>query len=156
MKRILLTALALTGLLLALAAAALARSGDQTAASAAKKTTPITVKSGESRFGTVLFDGKGRALYAFTADSSKASKCFGACAAAWPPAYTGATPRAGGTVIGAKLGSIKRKGGRLQATYNGHPLYYYGGDGVGKILCQNVDEFGGTWLVLNGNGALVR
>ena len=47
------------------------------------------------------------------------------------------------------LGTTRRRDGRLQATYAGKPLYYYVGDRrPGQILCQNVREFGGLWLVL--------
>jgi Secreted repeat of unknown function len=42
-------------------------------------------------------------------------------------------------------------------TYNGWPLYYYVGErSPGVILCQNVDEFGGIWLVVRSSGKLVR
>jgi hypothetical protein len=41
-------------------------------------------------------------------------------------------------------------------TYDGRPLYYYVGDGVGQVKCQAVDEFGGTWLVVRPSGRLVR
>ena len=44
-----------------------------------------------------------------------------------------------------------------QVTYAGRPLYYYVGDRrPGQILCQDVVEFGGRWLVVRGTGALVR
>jgi Secreted repeat of unknown function len=47
-----------------------------------------------------------------------------------------------------KLGTTTRRGGARQVTYAGHPLYYHVGDRKpGQILCQNVVEFGGTWLV---------
>ena len=36
-----------------------------------------------------------------------------------------------------------------QLTYNGRTLYYYVGDKRrGQILCRDLHEFGGTWLVL--------
>jgi hypothetical protein len=55
------------------------------------------------------------------------------------------------------IGTTLRRDGRRQVTYNGRPLYYYIGDkSAGQVLCQNVDEFGGTWLVLRQNGQLVR
>jgi hypothetical protein len=39
----------------------------------------------------------------------------------------------------------------------GGPLYYYVGDkSPGQVLCQNVAAFGGTWLVVQPNGQLVR
>jgi predicted lipoprotein with Yx(FWY)xxD motif len=57
----------------------------------------------------------------------------------------------------ALLGTTRRADGRLQATYAGRALYYYVGDRKpGQILCQNVREFGGVWLVIRGNGTLVR
>ena len=40
-------------------------------------------------------------------------------------------------------------------TYNGHPLYYFQGDEPGTILCHNVDEFGGLWLVVKSSGDAV-
>jgi predicted lipoprotein with Yx(FWY)xxD motif len=116
----------------------------------------ITIAARGSAYGTVLFDGRGRALYAFTKDSRNRSRCAGACAAAWPVAYTSGRPRAGGGVRSRLLGSIARRGGGRQVTYAGRPLYYYVGDGVGQIRCQNVFEYGGTWLVVRGSGALVR
>ena len=54
------------------------------------------------------------------------------------------------------LGTTRRSDGSIQATYNGWPLYYYVHDGKGQILCQNVKEFGGLWLILRGSGKLVR
>jgi len=42
-------------------------------------------------------------------------------------------------------------------TYNGHPLYYYVADRkAGQITCQNVVEFGGTWLLVSKPGDAVR
>ena len=39
------------------------------------------------------------------------------------------------SALGARLGVIRRTGGRLQATYFGRPLYYYVGDRKpGQIL----------------------
>lgn len=44
----------------------------------------------------------------------------------------------------------------MQVTYAGRPLYYYVGDLTrGAILCQDVEEFGGTWLVISPDGAPV-
>lgn len=42
-------------------------------------------------------------------------------------------------------------------TYNGHPLYYYVTDTrPGQITCQDVTEFGGTWLVVDPDGNAIR
>lgn len=117
-----------------------------------------TLISAHSRYGTVLFDGKGRVLYGFTHDlRGKRSRCYGACAAAWPVYYKGATLRAGKGVRQKLIGTVRRKDGRLQVTYNGRPLYRYVGDtSPGAISCQNVSEFGGLWLVVSPTGRLVR
>jgi predicted lipoprotein with Yx(FWY)xxD motif len=116
-----------------------------------------TLTSHSSRFGHVLFDGKGFALYAFTKDPRGKSACSGACAKAWPPYIVKTAPRAAVGARKALLGTTRRADGRLQVTYAGKPLYYYVGDrSSGQILCQNVSEFGGLWLVVRPNGTLVR
>lgn len=110
-----------------------------------------------SKYGRVLFDGRGFALYAFTADPKRRSVCAGACAAAWPPYLVKGTPRAGRGVQSGLLGTIRRADGGRQLTYAGRPLYFYVGDKKpGQILCQGVSEFGGDWLVVRPGGALVR
>ena len=116
-----------------------------------------SVQAHPSRYGSILFDGRGFVLYAFTADRGGKSVCKGACAKAWPPFLTTGAPRALKGVAGAKLGTTRRADGSTQVTYAGHPLYYYVGDRrAGQILCQNVPEFGGLWLVVGARGALVK
>lgn len=135
------------------AAPAADATGQPTAAESGRKTIQVR----DSRFGRILFDGRGYVLYAFTADGSSGSACSGDCARAWPPLIVTRTPRAGDGARGSLIGTTRRADGRLQATYAGRPLYYYVGDTrPGQILCQNVTEFGGVWLVVRGNGALVR
>jgi predicted lipoprotein with Yx(FWY)xxD motif len=115
----------------------------------------LVVKS--SRFGRILFDGRGYVLYGFTADGRNRSNCRGECAAAWPPLIVASRPKAGPGAAARLLGTTRRRGGRLQATYAGKPLYYYVGDRrPGQILCQDVREFGGLWLVIRPSGAFVR
>jgi predicted lipoprotein with Yx(FWY)xxD motif len=133
-------------------AAALAPDAMSTASS-----DPGTVTAGSSRFGRILYDGRGFALYAFTKDPRARSVCSGACAAAWPPYLVVKAPKAGPGVKQSLLGSIRRASGKIQVTYAGRPLYYYVGDRAPRqILCQNVFEFGGLWLVARPNGRLVR
>ena len=123
---------------------------------AAEATTPtLTVRS--TRFGRILFDGRGRALYAFTRDRRGGpSRCYGDCAAAWPVYFKRTTLRAGTGVKQSLLGTTRRRDGRLQVTYNGWPLYYYAHERVGEVKCQNVVTHGGTWLVVTPSGRLVR
>jgi predicted lipoprotein with Yx(FWY)xxD motif len=115
----------------------------------------ITVSG--SQFGKILFDGRRKALYAFTRDGRGPSRCYGACAAAWPPFLVGRKPSAAPGVRRGLIGTVRRQDGRLQATYRGRPLYYYVGDrSPGQILCQNAPEFGGIWYVVRPTGAPVR
>lgn len=105
-----------------------------------------------SEYGPVIADRRGEAFYLFDKESSKRSRCYGACARAWPPVLTKGRPRAGKGVKAKLLGTTRRRNGKLQATYAGHPLYYYVDDSPGNILCQNVEEFGGLWLVVKPSG----
>jgi predicted lipoprotein with Yx(FWY)xxD motif len=116
-----------------------------------------TIAVGSSAFGRILFHGKGRALYAFTRDPNGRSVCTGACAAAWPPFLVNSRPKPGADVVGRLIGTTRRADGKLQVTYGGRALYYYVGDRrPGQVLCQNVREFGGLWLVVRPSGRLVR
>jgi predicted lipoprotein with Yx(FWY)xxD motif len=138
----------------AFAAAALSSSASG-AGSAAQARSTLTVRN--SAYGRILFDGRGRALYAFTRDRGKQSRCYGACAAAWPVYYANQPLRASAGVRQSLIGTTRRSGGRLQVTYAGRPLYYYVNDRrPGQVTCQNVNEFGGLWLVVRPNGRLVR
>jgi predicted lipoprotein with Yx(FWY)xxD motif len=121
-----------------------------TQATAAKKTTKVQLR--ESKFGKVLFAGNGRVLYLFTSDTAGTSNCSGECAAAWPPFYARGKLVAGDGVNRKLLGRTTRPDGRKQVTYKGHPLYFYVHDPRGEILCHNVNEFGGDWLVVRASG----
>lgn len=115
-----------------------------------------SVTTRDSAYGRILFDGDGRALYAFTRDPRGRSACSGACARAWPPFTVTERPRARGGARAGLIGTIRR-GATRQVTYAGRPLYYYVGDrSPGQVLCQNVLEFGGLWLVVRPGGGLVR
>lgn len=121
---------------------------------AAGARTTLTVRS--SDYGRIVFDARGRALYAFTRDRGTSS-CYGACAVAWPPYTVRGALRAPAGVAPGLLGTTRRRDGSRQLTFAGRPLYYYVGDRApGVVLCQNVSEFGGLWLVARPSGRLVR
>lgn len=153
-----------TIVLVAIVAAALPAAGvsGQGAAPATPQTgdgtqarTTLTVRT--TQFGRVLFDGRGQVLYGFTRDRRGGpSRCYGACATAWPVYFAKDGVRAGTGVKQSEIGTTRRRDGRLQVTYNGWPLYYYAHEGPGEVKCQNVDQFGGLWLVVRPNGTLVR
>jgi len=119
---------------------------------------PATLTVRKTRFGTILFDGAGRALYGFTRDRRGGpSQCYGECAVAWPVYFKKTDLKAGKGVKKSLIGTTRRRDGRRQLTYNGWPLYYYIDDTEpGEVSCQNVDEFGGLWLVVKPGGGLVR
>jgi predicted lipoprotein with Yx(FWY)xxD motif len=134
------------------------QSGDasQEAEQPRKRRRTTTLKLRNTRFGRILVDGKGRALYLFTREGSTRSRCYGQCAVAWPPFYARGKLRAGNGLDADKLGSSRRRDGRRIVTYNGHPLYYYVTDTKpGQVTCHDVVEFGGTWLVVNPAGNAV-
>jgi predicted lipoprotein with Yx(FWY)xxD motif len=106
----------------------------------------------DSQFGPVLFDGHNRALYLFTRDPRRKTRCYGACAEAWPPFYAKGRPRAGRGVDRDLLGTIERRDGRRQVTYKGQALYFYVDDPRGQVLCNDVFEFGGTWYAVDAKG----
>ena len=137
-----------------------ASSGSQTASGdATPKATPaakgITIATGESQFGEVLFDGDERAIYYFDKEKTSRSECYGACAVAWPPVLTDGRPVSGGGAQSELLGTTERNDGTTQVTYDGRPLYYYVDEPAGEVLCHNVDEFGGLWLAVQPDGAPV-
>ena len=112
-----------------------------------------TVAVSKSRLGRILVDSKGITLYDFVTDKGGASSCYGACAALWPPLITKGKPHAGHGVRPSLLGTTKRKDGKLEVTYNHHPLYYFVTDRKpGQTTGQGVNQFGGPWWVLSPAG----
>jgi predicted lipoprotein with Yx(FWY)xxD motif len=114
-----------------------------------------TIKATDSQFGTILGNGRGQAVYVFDEEQSSKPECYGDCARAWPPVLTQGRPRAGKGARKALLGTTRRRGGKRQVTYRGRPLYYYVADAPDRVLCHNVEEFGGLWLVIKPDGTPV-
>lgn len=110
------------------------------------------VNVGGSEYGDILVDSKQRAIYIFEHDPKGRSVCYGACAAAWPPVFTDGKPISGKGVKAALLGTVKRRGGKVQVTYAGKPLYYYAHEGPGEVKCHNVNLNGGFWWVVGPDG----
>jgi predicted lipoprotein with Yx(FWY)xxD motif len=131
-------------LLLALAAAAV------TAAPAHAAGTTISLRG--SQFGSMLWGPNRQAIYIFQRDGRNLSRCYGACARAWPPVYTTGRPVAGRGIRQSLLGTTRRRDGRRQVTYAGKPLYYYAHEGAGEVRCHNVNLNGGLWWVVGPDG----
>jgi predicted lipoprotein with Yx(FWY)xxD motif len=123
-----------------------------TSPSATKAIPGTVIKTAGSRFGEILFDGTGQAIYLFGKEKTPKAECYGECAEAWPPVLTRGAPVAAGSADTSALGTTKRTDGSTQVTYGGHPLYYYAHEGKNEVLCHNVREYGGLWLVLTPAG----
>jgi predicted lipoprotein with Yx(FWY)xxD motif len=108
--------------------------------------------SADSEFGPMLFDATGQPIYLFTAESGDRPACYDDCAKNWPPVLTTDAPRGAADVRRELMGSTRRADGSTQVTYAGHPLYYYAHEGKYQVLCHEVEEYGGTWLVVRPNG----
>jgi predicted lipoprotein with Yx(FWY)xxD motif len=92
---------------------------------------------------TVLTNAKGFTVYWFGPDTPTTSKCYGSCAAYWPP-VTGTAAASPG--VPGRVGTITRTGGSRQLTYNGHPLYTYIADTApGLARGNNINLNGGLW-----------
>ena len=112
--------------------------------------TKITVRG--SDFGSMLWGPKRQAVYIFQRDRRNRPRCYGKCAAAWPPVFTKGKPVAGRGVRASLLGTARRRDGRRQVTYAGKPLYHYAHEGPGEVLCHQVRLNGGLWWVVGPNG----
>jgi predicted lipoprotein with Yx(FWY)xxD motif len=133
-------ALALLGLAVANASAPPAAGGGGT----------VTLKTVRIGGVTVLTNAHGFTLYSFGPDTPTVSKCTGSCAAYWPPVI--GRPQAGPGLTGT-LGTVRRGGRAVQATYDGHPLYTYIGDNVpGQANGNNLDLNGGLWFEVRVSG----
>jgi predicted lipoprotein with Yx(FWY)xxD motif len=140
----LLTAFAASTVVASIAAALALAGGTQTGTKVALANSPL---------GHILVDSKGITLYEFVKDKGTTSACYGACAALWPPLITKGKPVAGRGVRASLLGTTKRKDGKLEVTYGGHPLYYFVTDRKpGQTTGQGVSQFGGPWWVISAAG----
>jgi predicted lipoprotein with Yx(FWY)xxD motif len=107
----------------------------------------------KTKLGNILVDSKGITLYDFVLDKGTTSACYGACAALWPPLLTHGKPVAGPGVRASLLGTTKRKDGKLEVTYGGHPLYYFVSDRKpGQTTGQGINQFGAPWWALSAAG----
>jgi predicted lipoprotein with Yx(FWY)xxD motif len=120
-------------------------------------TNGAQVKAAKTSLGRVLVDGHGKTLYLFAIDKRGKSVCSGQCAVYWPPLLTQSKAVAGTGVKASLLGTAVRAGGKLQVTYNGHPLYFFKADTkAGQTKGQGVDGFGGLWWAVSPAGAAVK
>jgi predicted lipoprotein with Yx(FWY)xxD motif len=127
------------------------------AAYAHRSTANGTVNLRATPLGKVLVSANGRALYLFRRDKTTKSTCYGMCATDWPPLLTKvAKPAVGSGVKASLVGTTRRKDGKRQVTYRGHPLYRFFLDKrAGQTKGQGQDFFGGKWYVMNAKGLAI-
>ena len=115
-----------------------------------------TVSLGTTKLGMILLNSRGHTLYMFAKDTTGKSACSGSCARFWPPLVSSGKPTAGGGVKPSLLGTTRRSDGRLQVTYNRHPLYTFALD---KQARQTSGEgnlaFGARWWAVSAKGTKV-
>ena len=130
--------------------------GSASASSNRSSSAGSQVAVASSGLGRILTDGSGHTLYLFAKDKHGRSSCSGKCAAFWPPLLASGKPRATAGAKTSLVGTTRRTDGRLQVTYNGHPLYTFVKDvRRGQANGEAVDAFGARWYALSGAGSKV-
>jgi predicted lipoprotein with Yx(FWY)xxD motif len=102
----------------------------------------VVTSARKAKVGSVIVDARGRTLYRFTAEAQGLPVCTGACVETWLPALAGSA-----SGLPAHVATVRRPdGGKLQLTYDGHPLYRYAGDR--SKADANGEGVGGQWYVI--------
>jgi predicted lipoprotein with Yx(FWY)xxD motif len=115
-----------------------------------------SVSTASTKLGRVLVNSRGRTLYLFEKDKNGKSACNGTCTTFWPPLIASGKPRATAGAKASLLGTTRRADGRLQVTYNHHPLYTFAKDAMkGQTNGEGVKAFGATWYAVSPAGAKV-
>ena len=135
------------------AAASFAFHAPATHAAQAKAAVVSTAKTS---LGRIIVNSNGRTLYLFGKDRNGKSACSGQCAVFWPPLVTSGKPGVTGGARASLIGTTRRPDGRLQVTYNHHPLYTFVKDTkAGQTNGEGVNAFGATWNAVSPAGAKV-
>jgi predicted lipoprotein with Yx(FWY)xxD motif len=144
---VVMTLLALLGVIGFLVAGSIARSATGTTAS---------VSLGKTKLGLILVNSKRHTLYMFAKDKNGKSSCSGSCAKFWPPALQAGKPTAGSGVKASLLATTRRSNGSLQLTYNKHPLYSFVLDKkAGQTNGEGNVAFGAKWYAVSAKGTAV-
>ena len=114
---------------------------------ASSKSAQVNVRA--TSLGKVIVDSNGHTLYLYAPDKMGKSSCYGECATFWPPLMKTSATLAGPGVKASLITTTKRKNGKLQLVYNGHPLYRFAKDKKsGQANGQGLNAAGGLWWVL--------
>jgi predicted lipoprotein with Yx(FWY)xxD motif len=126
------------------------------ASHAARANGPV-VSTAKTSLGQILVDSRGHTLYLFQKDTNGKSACAGQCASFWPPLIASSgKPIARAGAKASLLGTTKRADGRMQVTYDHHPLYTFVKDTKkGQTNGEALSAFGAKWYALSPAGAKV-
>jgi predicted lipoprotein with Yx(FWY)xxD motif len=115
-----------------------------------------TVSLAKTKLGMVLVNSSGHTVYLFAKDKNGTSACSGSCARFWPPLVSSGKATAGSGVKQSLLGKTRRSDGRLQVTYNRHPLYTFALDKkAGQTTGEGNLAFGARWYAVSARGTKV-
>jgi predicted lipoprotein with Yx(FWY)xxD motif len=117
----------------------------------------VVVSTAKTSLGRIIVNSNGRTLYLFEKDRNGKSGCSGQCAVFWPPLITSGKPGVAGGARASLIGTTRRDDGRLQVTYNHHPLYAFVKDKkAGQTNGEGVNAFGAGWDATSPAGAKIE
>jgi predicted lipoprotein with Yx(FWY)xxD motif len=115
------------------------------------------VSTAKTSLGRIIVKSNGHTLYLFGKDRNGKSACSGQCATFWPPLITSGKPRVTSGARASLIGTTRRADGRLQVTYNHHPVYTFVKDTkAGQTNGEGVNAFGGVWDAMSPAGAKIQ
>lgn len=124
------------------------------AGNAAQSSATISLRS--TKLGSILVNSKGHTLYLFGKDRGGKSSCSGQCAQFWPPLVARGKPTVGKGLKASLVRVTKRSDGKMQVSYNRHPLYTFSEDTrAGQTKGQNFSAFGAKWYAVSAKGRAV-
>jgi predicted lipoprotein with Yx(FWY)xxD motif len=127
------------------------------AATHAAQAKGTVVSTAKTSLGQIIVNANGRTVYLFEKDHNGKSACSGQCAAFWPPLITSGKPSVTGGAKASLIGTTRRADGRLQVTYNHHPLYTFVKDKkAGQTSGEGVNAFGAGWDAISPAGAKIE
>jgi predicted lipoprotein with Yx(FWY)xxD motif len=121
----------------------------------AAKAASVTNQSGVTKTEDIVVNGKGRAVYMLSGDTTRHPKCTKAngCFSFWPPVTVASAKSVSkAPAVKGRLGTFKRNG-ISQVTLGGHPLYTFSNDHrKHHATGEGVNGFGGIWHVIKVAG----
>ena len=101
----------------------IAACADTTIPNGPRTTDPVIGVGAREKLGDVM-TADGMTVYVYTKDKPRETVCYDICAMNWPALLVSHTPAMTASFPG-RFGSVTRKDGAKQLTYNDLPLYLY-------------------------------